>query len=277
MPIKHLKLTVILVALTWNFSFAQKIDSLFFSSKEEILLQLHEEITNAPLKTKEQAEKIFQDSLAQILSNPESFYYTFPQLKNIGRISSTDGQLNIFSWNIPESGGFNSYYCILQYSPKRSDMVYVYPLHEAMNKLEKDNQINSDTNAWVSSLYYEIVTTKYKGQVFYTLLGFHFNDILSNFKLVDILSFDNNRPYFPSRMFLYEGKVLNRIVFEYNERVQMTLEYNPTMEMIIFDHLSPSRPSLEGNYQFYGPDFSYDALRFEDGIWKHRSDVQVTY
>jgi hypothetical protein len=277
MSIKHFKLTLILVALTWNFSFSQKIDSLFFSSKEEVLLQLHEEITNAPIKTKGDAEKIFQDTLVQILRKQASFYYTFPQLKNIGRISSDDGQLNIFSWNIPESGGFNSYYCVLQYSPKRSDLVYVYPLHEAMHKATKDNQMISDTNTWVSSLYYEIVTTKYKGQVFYTLLGFNFNDILSNIKLIDILSFDNNKPYFPSGKFVYEGKVLNRIVFEYNERVQMTLEYNPTMKMIIFDHLSPSRPSLEGNYQFYGPDFSYDALLFDDDIWKHQSDVQVTY
>jgi hypothetical protein len=73
------------------------------------------------------------------------------------------------------------------------------------------------------------------------------------------------------------GKPLNRIIFEFNERVQVTLEYNEVMKMIVFDHLSPSRPSLEGQYQFYGPDFSYDGLLFEDGIWKHYSDIQIEY
>jgi len=41
------------------------------------------------------------------------------------------------------------------------------------------------------------------------------------------------------------------------------------MNMIIFDHLSPSKPSYTGNYQFYGPDFSYDGLEvlMDIGTW----------
>ena len=39
------------------------------------------------------------------------------------------------------------------------------------------------------------------------------------------------------------------------------------MKMIMFDHLSPSRPSYTGNYEYYGPDFSYDGFRFEKDAW----------
>jgi hypothetical protein len=47
------------------------------------------------------------------------------------------------------------------------------------------------------------------------------------------------------------------------------------MNMIIFDHLSPSKPSYAGNYQYYGPDFSYDGLKFEQGIWELVENVDI--
>ncbi len=278
MTLQRIKLIAMLFALTWNFNFAQEIDTVYFSMKEDSLLQLYKEVLEGPLSSKMKAESGFRDSLTKLLKDPDSFYYTFPKLSNIGRISSEDGFLNIFSWNIPQTGGLNSYYAILQYCPKKSKEVFVYPLQETITELNNNTQTISSKEAWVASLYYQIVTTKYKGQVYYTLLGFHFNNILSNIKIIDVLAFnDNSEPFFPKQKFLYEGKPCNRIVFEYNERAQMALEYNETMEMIVFDHLSPARPSLTGEYQFYGPDFSYDALNFEEGIWKHLSDVQITY
>lgn len=276
MAIERVKYLMILFAIAWNTSFSQDIDSAFFDNKENALLQLYNNILEVPIKDKQKAEEVFRDSLAEILRNPASFYYTFPKLTNIGRISSGDDMLNIFSWNIPQIGGFNAYYAIIQYTPKRTKKVFVYPLNEILTDLNKNSQMLSSQKAWIGSLYYEIIPTKYKGQIYYTLLGFHFNDILSNIKIIDILTFnEDSQLEFPAQKFKYEGKPCNRIVFEYNERAQMTLEYNTTMEKIVFDHLSPSRPSLQGEYQFYGPDFSYDALFFEEGIWHHQTDIQI--
>lgn len=278
MTLQRLKLVAMLFAITWNTNNAQEIDSVFFSRTEDSLLILYNEVIEGSLTTKMKAEENFLNALTEVLKNPESYRYTFPKLTHIGRISSEDDLLNIFSWNIPHAGGLNAYYAILQYAPKRLKEVFVFPLQEVLVDLNKNTQSLSIPEAWVGSLYYEIVTTKTKGQVFYTLLGFHFNDILSNIKIIDILTFnDDNQPIFPAKKFIFEGKPCNRIIFEYNDRAQMTLEYNESMEMIVFDHLSPSKPSLEGEYQFYGPDFSYDALKFEDGIWNHLSDIQIEY
>ena len=47
----------------------------------------------------------------------------------------------------------------------------------------------------------------------------------------------------------------------------MSVKWNERMKMIVFDHLSPSQPSLAGNYEYYGPDFSYDGFRFEKDAW----------
>jgi len=55
----------------------------------------------------------------------------------------------------------------------------------------------------------------------------------------------------------------------------MSLQWNEKMNMIIFDHLSPSKPSYTGNYQFYGPDFSYDGLEVVNGYWDLVEDIDI--
>jgi len=45
--------------------------------------------------------------------------------------------------------------------------------------------------------------------------------------------------------------------------------------MIVFDHLSPSRPEFKDMHQYYGPDFSYDGLRFESGQWVLVKDLDL--
>ena len=55
----------------------------------------------------------------------------------------------------------------------------------------------------------------------------------------------------------------------------MMVEYNEKLKEIVADHLSPSRPSMQGQYQFYGPDFSYEGFSFQDGVWVQKSDIDV--
>lgn len=255
---------------------AQKIDTAFFNSKAINLLTLFNSIGNFEGAQKLQAEKDFRDSLYSCLKIDDSFFYTFDTLKKIGRIQSNDNKINIFSWNIPQKNGYSNYYSIIQYYSKKDKQLLVYILNEEPGLLKRNPLSSGDLNHWTGVLYYKIIDTKYKGQVFYTLLGFNFNDIVSNIKTIDVLTFDElNYPVFPQKIFIYNGKPQNRIVYEYNERAQMMLEYNEKIKMIIADHLSPARPSMEGQYQFYGPDFSYEGFSFEDGIWQHHSEIDV--
>jgi hypothetical protein len=55
----------------------------------------------------------------------------------------------------------------------------------------------------------------------------------------------------------------------------MSLAWNSKMKMIIFDHLAPPNSSYTGNYAYYGPDFSYDGFRFEEGKWELVEKVDV--
>lgn len=255
--------------------FSQEVDTLFFMQKEEMLLEVYENILQADKSQKLDAELIFRDSLFAVLKNQTSFYFPFDTLTRIGRIPSPDGRLVLFTWNIPH-GAFHNYYGIIQYKEKKNSDSKLFLLNHKPGKLNQQPQSVSDTSNWHGALYYKIINTKHKGQVYYTLLGFHFNDILSNYKLIDILSFDDNlNPYFPSKKFEYDGKLQNRVIFEYAERVNMTLEYNKDKKLIFFDHLSPMRPSLEGQFQFYGPDFSFDGLKFDNDKWIEKSNIDI--
>jgi hypothetical protein len=119
------------------------------------------------------------------------------------------------------------------------------------------------------------VETKFNKTKYYTLLGFDFNSIFTKKKIIDVLYIQNDLPYLGKQIFKYNGKIVSRIIFEYAVRTNMTLKYDEAIKMIVFDHLSPSKPSYKGKYQFYGPDFSYDGLKFEDGYWIHQKDLSI--
>jgi hypothetical protein len=257
---------------------AQVIDSAFFKSRELNLVTYYKVALNSEGYSKIQAENSFCDSLVSVLKTNGSFFYSFDSLPKIGKIASSDGRLKIYSWNFTQKAGYSKYYCILQYYSKRDKKFMLYKLTEDPGFLQRYPQNQADPMHWPGVLYYKIIDKKYKGQTYYTLLGFDFNDILTNIKTIDILAFDEqNVPNFPQKLFLSDGKPKNRIIFEYAERAQMMIDYNAAMDMIVCDHLSPAKPSMELQYQFYGPDFTYDGYSFEEGIWVQHTDVQIRY
>lgn len=254
---------------------AKGYDTAYFHSKEFMLLELHANIAGAEGAEKKKLETVFFDSLYKVIHLPQAHLHAFDSAKVFGKISTKNYNLIIYNWNIPQSGGFNNYYCIaLNYSKKEKKYLTTV-FKEQPGFLNNRPKKLASTDNWPGALYYDIIPRKYKGKVFYTLLGFDFNNLLSNRKVIEVISIDEfEKVVFEPNMFLREGKVYNRLIFEYNERAQMMLNYNEKEAQIEFDHLSPMRPSLENQYQFYGPDLSYDALIFEDGIWKYQSDIQ---
>ena len=120
-----------------------------------------------------------------------------------------------------------------------------------------------------------MIETRHKDQTFYTLLGFKSNDGLVKTRLVDAVSFSGKKVYFGMAQFKSGGKTLYRHIFKYAAGANMMLRYDDRMKMIVFDHLTPSESFYNGQYQYYGPDFSYDGYRFEKGIWLLEVDIDL--
>ena len=215
------------------------------------------------------------DVFNRMLSIEGSFDFPFDSLKYLGKIYSPDKLLRIFSWNVPMLDGTHRYFGYIQHKSSENGSLKVYFLDDSKNsRLTEDEVFTSDN--WYGALYYEIIKTECQNKVFYTILGFAFNNYLTNYKIVDVLSFNNREIIFGSPIFKVEESLNFRKIFEYSARVSMMMRYENERSMIVFDHLSPSQPDYEGQFQFYGPDSSYDGLEFRNCIWNLIEDLNLT-
>lgn len=203
-----------------------------------------------------------------------AFKYPFDTLKMLGKIQSDDQLVRIFTWNIELSDHSFRYFGFIHYYHKDKKQYLVYELNDESENIRNPENSALTERKWYGALYYEIVETKYKGEKFYTLLGWDGYDLFTDKRLIDVLTFTNNgRPKFNSAIFEKDQRKVRRVIFQHAENTAMTLRYDSQLNMIVFDHLSPSNPAYEGNYEYYGPDFSYDAYEFNKGVWQYVTDV----
>ncbi|HKK61940.1 MAG TPA: hypothetical protein VJ951_05235 [Bacteroidales bacterium] len=207
------------------------------------------------------------------LSIPGSFNHKWKKLDKIGRLESDDGVLKVFSWLYKVSNNDYRYYAYMQFADRNESKLYVLKPGNAENIKEESYPQAFDD--WHGKVYYEIITTREKRRTYYTLLGLDMNNAKSSIKTVEIIALHRGEPQFVDQKILDEGKVKDRLVFEYSSDVNASLRFNEMLDMIVFDHLTPLHPLYTGNYEFYGPDGSYDGLRFTEGIWVREADVDA--
>src|SRR4030042_6147493 len=225
---------------------------------------------------KDEVNSMIMDEFEKILKNPVSFNYPFDSLRWTGRIYSPDQKLRLITWNIPAINGTHTYYGFIQYCQKQGKPCLVFRLHDRSQDITNPESEILSAEKWWGALYYQILMNKYKGSCVYTIFGLDMNDQYSNKKVIDMLAFENNQnPVFGRPAFRMDGKLKNRVIFEYAKDVVMTVRYNKKNKMIVFDHLSPIEPALRNNPRFYAPDSSYDGFRFRKGIWEYVPDIDV--
>jgi len=246
-------------------------------STQDSILQFFKETAS---KQSEREKEAINDSISglmeRLLATPQSFDDPFTELSSMGKVYSPDKKLRVYTWNLPYADGTSRYYGFLQYLPDRNSVPLVYRLTDKSNAAESpDLSVNTKDN-WYGCLVYEIFSSTIDKTDHYILLCYDPYNLFISRRIIDILYFDeNSSPVFGKPVFSFRNRMVSRVIFEYSAKAQMSLHWVPEMKMIVFDHLSPSRPSYEGNYQFYGPDFSYDGFRLEEGIWKLVEDIDV--
>lgn len=220
------------------------------------------------------------------LSIPHTFDYAFDSLqKDIGIVYSPDDFFRIVHWTVPKNDGTFEYYGFLQVKtakdPTRAkqmndNKLILYPLTDKSAEIKNPENSILDHNKWFGCLYYKVIVQKTKAKNYYTLLGFDGNDKFSRKKIIDVLTFDKtSKPKFGADIFVFPKKYPKRVVFEYSSSCVMTLRYSSKKDSIVFDHLAPTQPSLEGQFQYYCGDMSYDGLGFKRGKWSYGKDLNA--
>ena len=263
--------------------FAVIIISLFFSnlfSQKDTIIQYREKVLSLYLNKvrnatkdsdKKKLNQEFKDYFLETLYIPDSYNYSFSRLKTIGIIDSPDKTFRIINWNIQLEDESNLFYCyILKEGNKKKNKVI-----ELINKppfFEMPNEILQESN-WYGALYYKIIPLKKGKKTIYTLLGWRSVGNISQMKIIDIIQINGNHIKLGSPIFKNKKEVTKRATFEYSKKATMSLKYEDKYDRIVFDHLSPESPSMNGLYEYYIPDMSYDAYVFENDCWNLNEDV----
>lgn len=189
---------------------------------------------------------------------------------------SQDEKVKFCTWNIEFNNGTHKYFGIL--SVKTDNGIRMYPLSDQSASIRSPEQSMLNPSKWYGCIYYDMIETRYKGEVFYTLIGYNGHDAFSQIKLVDVmvLSKGNNpNPRFGHPIFLADKRTRRRLIFEYSNRATMLLRYDAGEKMIVMDNLAPINPGYQNDFRYYGPDFSYNGWKFEKGKWVLHSDIDI--
>ncbi len=222
--------------------------------------------------------QVILSDVQNFLKDPASYAVNLDSVKFMGKVVSPDNAFRALNWNIAYGDFTFEYFNFLQFNPQDKQGYRVIRLMDTGLKVGKDleNKQFSSEN-WYGALIYKILLNTYKRQNYYTLLELDYNNLMSSFKIIDVMTFDKlGNPVFGAPIFKTDKGIRSRVVFEYSAQVSMGLKYDDRFKMIVFDHLSPIRPDLAGDYKFYGPDFSYDGYKFENGFWVYKPDLDVT-
>ncbi len=190
----------------------------------------------------------------------------------LGQLASADRKLRMLCWNIALEDGAFRYYCVVRHRPKTGS-VTVTVLKDSDTDWARLHRKPLQSGKWYGALYYRILTNRYRGRTYYTLLGWDGKDAVANRKIIDVLTVRGASIILGAGIFRKDGRPAYRLIFEYANDAVMSLNYNEKEKMIVMDHLAPEDSRLEGQYQFYGPDLSYDGLQFKKGKWTLRTDI----
>lgn len=264
------RITVLFAIIFPLFTFAQPLQE-----QEDNLASLLTELRNTKdANTRTKVNTNFKKELLKAIETSGSFQYPFAQLRSLGCITSPDGKVRIYNWNIEnEEDLTQQYFGFIQKYDDKKGKYQIYDLKcDRMMNIPKSNEV-VDQNNWYGALYYKIIPVERNKKTYYTLLGWDGNNSMSNLKVIDALHFTGSQAKFGAPIFRQHKEALNRVWFEYAKDVTMHLNYEEKYKRIIFDHLAPQSPALTGFYSTYAPDLSHDAMIFQDGRWYLVEDV----
>lgn len=252
-------------AFSQNFSVQDSVFNLYIDFARSVKPEL-----------KNENSKKFANGLKLALTADTKGELSFDSLQKYKvMILSPDKQVRIFTWDVEAEDGTHMFYGFIHAYVRKQKKFETYLLNDKSEGMKDPENAILDNTKWFGAYYYQIIFVKHKRKKYYVLLGWDGNNRISNRRLIDVLYFtDKGFPKFGDMIFSSEsGKTRRRVIFEYQAGLFMALRYEEDREGIVFDHLSPPNPNLEGQYSFYGPDFSYDMLQFKDGKWLYVKNV----
>jgi hypothetical protein len=270
---KHLLALNLFIILLPFSSLAQSL-----AQKEQAAVQALSALRNA--NSDEQISALhlaFKKTISELVRSKDFFDFPLQQLK-IADIKSTDQTVRLLTWNVEFSDLSYTYGGFVLRREEGKERVQVLELTDILDAYNTKPEGIIDHKSWYGAVYYKIIDFSFQGKTQYLLFGYDGGTTMSNYKILDVLSFSGQVAKFGSPVFKDPKGIKKRVVFEYANMASMSLEFEPKRARIVFDHLSAEAPALEGVASYYFPDMSYDAYvyDYDREIWQLESDVVAT-
>jgi hypothetical protein len=222
------------------------------------------------------ANAALTDSLSEYLrQHPDPAIPLPDSMDNISVVLPPDRSFRLLTWIVPspEHERYRYFGLCQQFASKTVKRDTVITLVDVSDTLSNPESARLKDGNWYGAVCYQVVARKKSGKMYYTLLGWKGNSRHTTSKVIDVLvtgrKLQFGYPYFKM------GKTYrSRVLFEFTAAASMSLRYEPSKKMIVFDHLSaPKGESLSPASR--GPDGSYDALRYKSGRWLLVEDIDI--
>lgn len=212
------------------------------------------------------AEK-FNELFQEEIKTEHSFSKEYEDLKFVSIQYPEDKSFRIFSWQVKESEDEFSYYNILQ----RENGEVTKLFHKA-DIATDDTGIAWDASEWPAQLIYNIKETVYEGEKAYLIFGLQQEDRYTKIKVADVLTFNESKPMFGAPLFYQDPdsqrpRRRHRLIIRYGADSNASLNYNPNLELIVYDHLIQRAGMMPGQGIAYYPDGSYEAYQLDGDKW----------
>ncbi len=244
-----------------NYSFSQdySIDDLNYYA--DIMTNVEE------YKHKERANEALIALVEKVIENKDSDM--LKKVKWISSIAPADSSFHIYTWHTQyakDKFNYNGYIVF-------EDDSFVKLNDETESLIQDYEYTVADANNWFGQLYYKIMPIE--GNDAYLLFGFNGLNNFENVKIAETITFDeNNNPSFGSPIFYKEGEserdAKMRIYLQYADDSNVSLNYNPGLKMIMYDHLIVRMGRLAGQGATQISDGSYEGY-----IWQKDKYIHV--
>lgn len=275
--------TLLLLVFTFSTSLlsAQKISSRDLKElkkKEDSLKVFSDKMINAPEAPERfRADSNFVRGLVRSLKIKNSFYYPFDSLRTISHLYSPDSTFRVFTWQLKKDEYVYLQKGAIQMNTPTGELK-LFPLFDFSMYTGKPIDSVRTKDNWIGAIYYRIIMKEHRNKKYYTLLGFDDYSVSSNKKWMEVLTFsDRGDPVFGAPVISFKEDstkkpVQTRFSMEYKKEANTLFNYDPELDMIVFDHLISETEEPEKK-NTYIPDGSYEGFKWKDGQWVHVDKV----
>ncbi|MDR2868114.1 MAG: hypothetical protein LBV46_01050 [Bacteroidales bacterium] len=212
-----------------------------FKSWQNSLQHLRDEVMQAPNEVERMSlNEEFMSFLEEVLLAKNSYNYTWDSVRNFSVVASPDGEFKLFTWYIlKDDYSYENFGFIQKRNSNRMKDV-LFPLYDKRSGIDYPQSYIGDINRWYGAVYYKIIPVVVnKTKTYYTLLGWNGNNLFTNQKIIEVLSFKNNTeqtPIFGANVFLkYSTSRVSRIIIEYSKEAMLSLKYEKQSYLIKTD------------------------------------------